>query len=107
MAKQSSKSRKVKANISVDADLWIRCKAISEEDSSINWSQIAETAFRQVLALRDQILQAHSDGKDIEGMTDIMLLEFQSVYSQTVFDARKNVAEHKAVNSETQSESTK
>jgi len=107
MPRPTRKSLKVKANISVDADLWSRCKAVSQEDSSINWSQIAETAFRQVLALRDQILQAHSDGKDIEGMTDIMLLEFQSVYSQTVFDARKNVAEHKVANSETQPESTK
>ncbi len=107
MGRPSGKSRKVKANISVDADLWARCKAVSEEDPFFNWSQIAETAFRQVLVLRDQVLQAYSEGKDVQGMTDVMLLEFQSVYSQTVSDAYENVAEYKSKNAVTQSESTK
>lgn len=107
MARPSRKSRKVKANISVDADLWSRCKAVSEEDSFFNWSQIAETAFRQVLVLRDQVLQAHSEGKDLQGMTDVMLLKFQSIYSQNVSEAYENVAEYKSKNSVTQSESTK
>lgn len=104
---KTNRPRKVKANITVDADLWERCKSVSEQDSFINWSQIAETAFRQVLVLRDQILQAHSDGKGVEGMTDAMLLQFQSVYTETVIDAHKNVADYKATNSETRSESTK
>ena len=107
MARPTGKVRKVKANISVDSDLWARCKAVSEEDPFFNWSQIAETAFRQVLVVRDQVLQAHSEGKDVQGMTDVMLLKFQSIYSQTVFDAYENVAEYKSKNAVTQSESTK
>jgi hypothetical protein len=107
MARPSGKSRKVKANISVDSDLWARCKAVSEEDPFFNWSQIAETAFRQVLVLRDQVLQAHSEGKDIQGMTDVMLLKFQSIYTQTVSDAYENASEYKLKNSVTQSQSTK
>ena len=104
---KANRPRKVKANITVDADLWERCKAVSEEDSFFNWSQIAETAFRQVLVVRDQLLQAHSEGKDVQGMTDVMLLKFQSVYSQTVSEAYENVAEYKSKNPVIQSKSTK
>ena len=104
---KTNRPRKVKANITVDADLWERCKAVSDEDPFFNWSQIAETAFRQVLVLRDQVLQAYSEGKDVQGMTDVMLLKFQSIYTKTVSDAYDNASEYKLKNSVTQSESTK
>ena len=104
---KSNKPRRVKANITVDADLWERCKAISDQDPFFNWSLIAETAFRQVLMLRDLVFEASSDGKDVQGMTDAMLLKFQSIYYETLSDTYENISQYKLKSSVTESESTK
>jgi len=84
-------------NLTVEAEVWRRCQELAIRFPFINWSEIAENSFLQILVLFDEVLQIddESQPKDVESMTERMLLHFQSRYHSTLSDTYQTVIDYK------------
>ncbi len=96
-------------NLTVESEVWRRCQELAIRFPFLNWSEIAENAFLQILVLFDEVVQIDNDDqpKDVESMTERMLLHFQSKYHSTLSDAYQNVIDYKNNQSLDQSEPKK
>lgn len=90
---------KKRVNLTIDADMWKRCQQISAQYDFVNWSEIAETSFLQILVVLDRAAKAHQQGETVESITDQMLLYFQSQYHEALSETYKAVNDYQTKNS--------
>lgn len=78
---------RVKANISVDSDVWKRCKALSDRLPFINWSEIAEASFMVYLVMFEEVIgEMPDDAEGAEIVIQKILLHLQSKYYEALSD---------------------
>lgn len=78
---------KVRPGVTVDADIWRRCKALSDKFSVVNWSEIVEASLIEFLILfEDVVREVPQDKETSDEMVDRVLLHFQSKYHQSLSD---------------------
>lgn len=96
-------------NLTVESEVWRRCQELAIRFPFVNWSEIAENSFLQILVLFDEVLQIddESQPKDVESMTERMLLHFQANYHSTLSDAYQTVIDYKNSHPVSQFESQK
>lgn len=76
---------KIRPGVTVDEDIWRRCKALSNKFSVINWSEIVEASLVEFLVLFEDIIrEVPQDKESSDEMVDRVLLHFQSKYHKSL-----------------------
>lgn len=87
---------RIKANITIDEDIWRRCKVLSDKFSVINWSEIAEVSFLETLILLEEVIkEAPQDKESSDQMVDRVLLYFQAKYHKSLAEVYSTKAQVK------------
>lgn len=76
---------KVRPGVTVDEDIWRRCKALSDKFSVINWSEIVEASLVETLIILEEVIkEVPQDKKSSDEMVDRVLLYFQAKYHKSL-----------------------
>jgi len=86
---KSSKPRKKKVTLTIDADIWTRCQNLSSQIPFMNWSELAELSFTEILNTFESSLKGFADGSQPEEVIQDVLDQLDFQYHQIVLDAKE------------------
>lgn len=94
------KKRKARVTLTIDADFWDRC-LILKEQAGINWSEIAEVSFRNVVDVIDGLVVARSKAEIPSAVEREQLLFLQRTVLKALSDANEVINQPVPKKSET------
>lgn len=85
---KSLKPRKKKVTLTIDADIWTRCQNLSSQVPFMNWSELAEISFTEILNTFELSLKAFADGSQPDEVVQSVLDQLDLQYHQIVLDGK-------------------
>jgi len=77
--------KKAQINLSVDKELWGRCQLLKEK-LDVNWSEVAEFAFRSVLDSYEMLAAAYLKGESWDEAGDKAIVALTTMFTKSVAD---------------------
>lgn len=98
---KSLRPRKKKVTLSIDPDVWTRCQTLSSQVPFMNWSELAEISFTEILNTFESSLKAFADGSQPDEVVQAVLDQLDLQYHQIVLEGKAAKLAHSHIHQET------